>query len=88
MIKSLLHKEETSLNISSKEVDLAGNLFHKQRIYHQKSINIQQSFHLGRRATRYRKGLINVNRNLQKAVYKKEDFTRQDRRRSSSIRLY
>ena len=36
------------LNNFGKEVDLARNPFHKQRIYHQKSINIQQSFHLGR----------------------------------------
>ena len=78
MIKSLLHKEETSLNISGKEVDLARNLFHKQRICHQKSINIQQSFRLGRRATLYREGLINVNKNLDEAVYK-EDFKRRDR---------
>ena len=68
VIKSLLHKE-MSLNISGKEVDLARNLFHKQRIYHQKSINVQQSFLLGRRATLYYEGLINVNRNLHKAIY-------------------
>ena len=67
--ESLLHEEETSLNISGKEVDLARNLFHKQRIYHQKSINVQQSFLLGRRATLYYEGLINVNRNLHKAIY-------------------
>ena len=87
VIKSLLHKEETSLNISGKKVDWVRNLFHKQRIYHQKSINIPQSFRLGSRATLYREGLINVNRNLHKAVYKKEDFKRRDRRRSFSIRL-
>ena len=64
VIESLLHKwEETSLNISGKEVDLARNLFHKQRICHQKSINILQSFRLGRHATLYLEGLINVNRN-------------------------
>ena len=64
VIESLLHKwEETSLNICGKEVDLARNLFHKQRICHQKTINILQSFRLGRRATLYLKGLINVNRN-------------------------
>ena len=64
VIESLLYKwEETSLNISGKEVDLARNLFHKQRICHQKSINILQSFRLGRRATLYLEGLINVNRN-------------------------
>ena len=57
VIESLLHKEETSLNICGKEADLARNLFHKQRICHQKSINIQQNFRLGRRATLYRKGL-------------------------------
>ena len=80
VIESLLHKwEETSLNISGKEVDLARNLFHKQPIRHQKSINIQQSFRLGRRATLYRERLI-----------KKEDFKRRysrDRRRSFSISL-
>ena len=54
-------------------------------ICYQKSINIRQSFHLGRRATLYREGLINVNRNLDKAVYKKEDFKRQVRRCSFSI---
>ena len=47
-------------------------MFHKQRVYHQKSINIQQSFRLGRRVTLYREGLINVNRNLRKALYKNE----------------
>ena len=79
VFESLLHKEETSLNISGKEVDLGRNLFHKQRICHQKSINIQQSFRLGRRATLYRERLI-----------KKEDFKRRysrDRRRSFSISL-
>ena len=85
VIKSFVHNEETSLNISSKEVDLARNLLHKQRICHQKSINIQQSFRLGHRATLYREGLVNVNRNLDNAVYKKEDFKHQDRRRSFSI---
>ena len=64
VIESLLHKwEETSLNICGKEVDLARNLFHKQRICHQKTINILQSFRLGHRATLYLEGLINVNRN-------------------------
>ena len=43
---------------------------HKQSVYHQKSINIQLSF--GSFITLYREVLINVNRNLQKAVYKKE----------------
>ena len=85
VIKSLVHNEEMSLNISSKEVDLVRNLFHKQGICHQKSINIQQSFRLGHRATLYREGLINFNRNLDNAVYKKEDFKCQDRRRSFSI---
>ena len=85
--ESLLHEEETSLNISGKEVDLARNLFHKQHIYHQKSINIPQSFHLGSCSTLYREGLININRNLHKAVYKKEDFNRWDRRRSFLICL-
>ena len=47
-------------------------MFHKQRVYHQKSINIQQSFRLGRRVTLFREGLININRNLHNAVYKKE----------------
>ena len=69
----------SSLNICSKEVDLARNLSHKQRIRHQKSTNIQQSFRLGRRATLYRERLI-----------KKEDFKRRDsrdRRRLFSISL-
>ena len=35
---------------------------------------MQQSFRLGRRATLYHEGLINVNRNLDKDVYKKENF--------------
>ena len=52
------------------------NLFHKQRIRLEKSINIQQSFRLGRRATLYRERLI-----------KKEDFKRWDRRRSFSSSL-
>ena len=59
------------LNIFGKEVDLGVNLFHKQRVYHQK-FNIQQSFRLSRRVTFYHEGLINVNRNLHKAVYKKD----------------
>ena len=46
-----------------------------------------ESFRLGRRATLYREGLINVNRNLHKAVDKNEDFKRRDRRRSFSISL-
>ena len=74
-------------NISGKEVDFARNLFRKQHICHQKSMNIQQSFRLGRRATPYGEGLNNVNRNLDKAVYKKEDFKRRDRWRSFSISL-
>ena len=78
VIGSLLHKEEKWLNIFGKVVYLARNLFHKQRINHQKSRNIQQSFRLGRRATFYREGLVNVNRNLHTAVYKKEDFKRRD----------
>ena len=72
-------RKSPPLNIFGKEVDLARNPFHKQRIYHQKSINIQQSFRLGRRATLYRERLI-----------KKEDFKRRysrDRRRSFSISL-
>ena len=72
--------ERTALNIFGKEADLGGNLFHKQRVYHQKSINIQQSFRFSRRVTLYREVLINVNRNLKKAVYKY-------RRRSFSISL-
>ena len=83
---SLLHKEETLLNILGKEVDLARNLFPKKRIYH-KSINLHQSVSLGRRATLHREGLMNVNRNSHKAVYKKEDFKCLDRRRSFSISL-
>ena len=77
--KSPPQRRISSLNISGKEVDLARNLFHKQPIRHQKSINIQQSFRLGRRATLYRERLI-----------KKEDFKRRyssDRRRSFSISL-
>ena len=75
-LKSPPQRRISSLNICGKEVDLARNLFHKQRIRHQKSINIQQSFRLGRRATLYRERLI-----------KKEDFKRRDRRRSFSISL-
>ena len=69
------------LNIFGKEVDLGGNLFHKQCVYHQK-FNIQQSFRLSRRVTFYCEGLINVNRNLHKAVSR-----RMDRRCSFSISL-
>ena len=74
--KSPPQRRISSLNICGKEVDLARNLFHKQRIRHQKSINIQQSFRLGRHATLYRERHI-----------KKEDFKRRDRRRSFSISL-
>ena len=79
VFESLLYKGEMLLNISGKEVDFGQNVFHKQHICHHKSINIQQSFRLGRRATLYREGLININRNLDKAVYKKDDFKRRDR---------
>ena len=82
VIESLLHEI-----FSAKKLILARNPFHKQRIYHQKSINTQQSFRLGRTSL-YREGLIipvNIYRNLHKAVYKKEDFKRLDRRRSFSI---
>ena len=48
--KSPPQRRISSLNICGKEVDLARNLFHKQRLRHQKSTNIQQSFRLGRRA--------------------------------------
>ena len=41
-------RKSPPLNIFGKEVDLARNPFPKQRIYHQKSINVQQSFRLGR----------------------------------------
>ena len=68
-----LPQRRTTLNIFGKEVDLGENLFHKQRVYHQKSINIQLSFRLGRRGTLYREGLINVNRNLHKAVYTEKE---------------
>ena len=87
IFESLLHKEETSLNISGKEVDLGRNLFHKQRICNQESINIQQSFRLGGGATLYREGLINVNRNLDKSLYRKEGFKRRDGQHSFSISL-
>ena len=58
MSKSLLYKEESSLIFLGKEVDLVKSLFLKQRVYYQKSINIQQSFHLGHCATLYHEGLI------------------------------
>ena len=77
--KSPPQRKETLLIIFSKEVDLARNLFHKQRIYHQKSINIQQSFHLGCCATLYiAKGSL---------TNKKEDFKYRDRRHSFSVSL-
>ena len=66
----------SSLNICGKEVDLARNLFRRQGIRHQKSINIQESFRLGRRATLYCERPI-----------KKEAFKRRDRPRSFSISL-
>ena len=78
------------LNIFGKEVDLVRNSLHKQRIYHQKSINIQQSFHLGRTSRNTLSRRAHYKR-LQKfaylAIYKKEDFKRQDRRNSFSISL-
>ena len=52
-------KVSSTKNFSGREVDLERNLCHKQHIYHQKSINIQQSFRLGCRATLYSKRLIN-----------------------------
>ena len=55
--KSPPQRRILSLNICGKEVDLVRNLFHKQGIRHQKSINIQESFRLGRRATLFANGL-------------------------------
>ena len=53
-----LHKEESSLIFSAKKLfALVKSLFHKQRVYYQKSTNIQQSFHSGHCATLYREGL-------------------------------
>ena len=82
-------RKSPPLNIFGKEVDLARNPFHKQHIYHQKSINIQQSFRLGRTShnTLSQGLIINVYRNLHTAVYKKEDFKCWDRRRSFSTSL-
>ena len=57
--KSPPQRKETLLIIFGKDVDLARNLFHKQCIYHQKSINIQQSFRLGHHATLFLEGFIN-----------------------------
>ena len=58
VIESLLHKEESLLIFSAKSwFALAKSLFHKQRVYYQKSINIQQSFHSGHCATLYHEGL-------------------------------
>ena len=46
VIESLLHKEESSLIFSAKSwFALVRRLFHKKRVYYQKAINIQQSFH-------------------------------------------
>ena len=56
-------------NIFGKEVDLVRSLFYRQCVYYQKSINIQQSFHLGHRATLYHEGL----KCLHKVVYKEEN---------------
>ena len=57
--KSPPQRKETLLIIFGKEVDLSRNLFHKQCIYHQKSINIQQSFRLGHCAALFLEELIN-----------------------------
>ena len=61
VIESFLHQI-----FAAKKLILARNPFHKQRIYHQKSINIQESFcWVVHRATLYREGLIiNIYRNL------------------------
>ena len=75
-------RKETSLNILVKEVDLARNLFHKQRIYHQKSMNIQQSSRLGRRATLYHHHERLINKRELRRIFK-----HWDRRRSFSISL-
>ena len=56
MIESLLHKEELSLIFSAKKL-IRQEVFHKQCVYHQKSINVQQNFHLGHRTTLYCEGL-------------------------------
>ena len=69
------------LYIFGKEVDLGGNLFHKQRVYHQK-FNIQQSFRLSRRVIFIVKGSLTSTEICIKL------FTRRmDRRRSFSISL-
>ena len=66
-----------------------GEKFVPQTVYLSLEVNkyTAESFRLGRRATLYREGLININRNLHKAVDKNEDFKRRDRRCSFSISL-
>ena len=74
--KSPPQRRNVAKYFSRKEVDLARFLFHRQCIYHQKSINIQQSFRLGRRPTLYREGLININRKLDKGDVTWDDLRR------------
>ena len=52
-----MHDEPLKTSAGEARFALAGSFSHKQRVYHQKSINIQQSFHLGHCRTFYRKGL-------------------------------
>ena len=66
-------QRENIAKYSCKEVDLG-------RICSTNSIFVmQQSFRLGHRTTLYHEGLIKVNRNLDKSLYKKEDFKHWDR---------
>ena len=66
-------QRENIAKYSGKEVDL-GRICSTNSIF-----VIKQSFRLGHRTTLYHEGLINVNRNLDKSLYKKEDFKHWDR---------
>ena len=92
-VPSSLRKEEgTSVHRLPKyfrQRSWFGEKFVPQTVYLSLEVNkyTAESFRLGRRATLYCEGLININRNLHKAVDKNEDFKRRDRRCSFSISL-
>ena len=60
------------LNIFGKEVDMGGKSFPQTACLSSKVNKYTAELSFGRRVTLYREELINVNRNLHRAVYKKE----------------
>ena len=81
MIESLLHKEETSLTFTGKEVDLARSLFDSLtsgEVFNSTLLEVdkmQQNFNLGRHTTLYATGLklfTRSSRNIKEPRYIKK----------------